>query len=327
MVRGEHPVPNGELDGGLASMFRLIDGVRLVTNDLIRAEPGSRGCEIPVTAQSIADYADRFSIYRGNLGVCAGPPALIDEYLRVMMAETPAPINAEPSVETRLGDIDAAIDYGLIGSRVESVARYVGAALGLLHERLRAVFADAPASRLRELFEVPISPATLTLMRADFEPAETLQREIGVGRWLFDRAGAALGGQVDARGLDAQLHLDPAAMATSARRLAEFFAVALPADKAIAEPLASELAAVVAEGFALERRGLDLLTREQGLLNQRLRRSPSRPLTPQDVAAFNAQRSGPAISATIAEGLGITVHSDAHTTVVRCGDHSLTLSE
>ena len=81
MVRGVDPVPNGQLDGGLAAMFRLVDGVRLVTNDLVRAMVDSQGCEMPVTAHSIAEYAERHAVYRGAFGVCAGPPALIDEYL------------------------------------------------------------------------------------------------------------------------------------------------------------------------------------------------------------------------------------------------------
>src|SRR3569833_3111165 len=39
MVRGVDPVPHGQLDGGLAALFRLLAGVRLVTNDLVRALP------------------------------------------------------------------------------------------------------------------------------------------------------------------------------------------------------------------------------------------------------------------------------------------------
>src|SRR5262245_13901322 len=81
MVRGVDPVPNGQLDGGLAAVFRLIDGVRLVTNDVLRDKPGVHGCDVPVNAQFIADWADRYSVYKGTWGVCAGPPGLIDEYL------------------------------------------------------------------------------------------------------------------------------------------------------------------------------------------------------------------------------------------------------
>jgi len=45
MVRGEDPVHNGRLDAGLAAMFRLIDGVRLVTTEMMRATAGEQRCE------------------------------------------------------------------------------------------------------------------------------------------------------------------------------------------------------------------------------------------------------------------------------------------
>jgi hypothetical protein len=110
MVRGWDPVPNGQLDGGLAAMFRLIDGVRLVTNDVLRATAGQHGCETPLNAFGINEWAENHLIYRGTWGVCAGPPGLIDEYFRVTLGETSAPIQVEPNVATRLGDLEAAID-------------------------------------------------------------------------------------------------------------------------------------------------------------------------------------------------------------------------
>ncbi|MEO8550814.1 MAG: hypothetical protein ABI678_12600, partial [Kofleriaceae bacterium] len=193
MVRGVDPVPNGQLDGGLAAMFRLIDGVRLVTNDLVRALPDSKGCETPVTAHEIAAYAERHDAYRGEHGVCAGPPALIDEYLRVLFGEEAAPIQVEPDVGTRLGDLQAAIDYGLLGQRIESVVRYLGASQALLHERLRVAFeGHLPRTALQELVEAPIDPEHYPLLRNDLPHVETCQRELDLGRRLLARAGEAL---------------------------------------------------------------------------------------------------------------------------------------
>jgi len=322
LVRGVDPVPNGQLDGGLAAMFRLVDGVRLVTNDLLRAEPDGRGCDTPVTAQSIADYADRYSVYRGNHGVCAGPPALIDEYLRVLTGEASAPIDVEPTVATRLGDLDAAIDYGLLGQRIESVVRYFGSAQALLHDRLRAAFdGRSPQTKLQELVEAPIDSEHYPLLRDDFPLVETFQRELDVSRWLFARAAEALAGQVDPGSLDEIMALDPAAQATSQRQLAELFAPAVP------EPICSELAAVAADVFALERRCLRIVAREQGALNERLQRRPGSALTGVDLASYNRPRSGPPLYTTLADGLGVSVTSDAGATVVRCGDRSLTFTD
>jgi hypothetical protein len=328
MVRGVDPVPNGQLDSGLAAMFRLVDGVRLVTNDFVRAEIDSQGCETPVSARVIAEYAERHNVYRGSHGVCAGPPVLIDEYLRVLLGEETAPIQVEPSVAARLGDLDASIDYGLLGQRIESVTRFLGASQGLLHERLRAAFVGhLPRTVLQERVEVPIDPAHYPLLRNDLPLVETFQRELDLSRWLFARAGEALSGKVDAASLDERVKLDPAEQATSQRRLCEFFAHGLSANKVVREPILGELAAVAAAAFALERRCLRIVEREQGTLNERLSRQPSRALTSVDLATYTRPRNGPPLFETLAEGSGVSVTSDAAATVLRYGDHILTFTD
>ena len=328
LVRGVDPVPNGQLDAGLAAAFRLIDGVRLVTNDILRATAGAHGCDGPVNAQSIADHAERYGVYRGTFGVCAGPPALIDEYLRVLLGEASAPIQVEPTIAARVGDLEAAIDYGLLGERVESAVRFLGASQGLLHERLRVAFAGhSPRTELQERVEAPIDSEHYPLLREGHPLVETFKLEIDVSRWLFARAGEALPGKVDGASLDEVMRLDPAAQAASQRRLAELFAHALPADKVLSEPICSELAAVAADVFALERRCLRVVEREQGKLNERLRRRPGRALTGVDLAVYNRPRTGPPLYTTLAEGLGISVTSDAASTVVRYEDRSLTFTD
>ncbi|MCU0685458.1 MAG: hypothetical protein MUF34_24995 [Polyangiaceae bacterium] len=336
MVRGVDPVPNGQLDGGLAAMFRLVDGVRLVTNDLVRAMVGGRGCATPVTARSIMEYAERNAVFRGDHGVCAGPPALVEEYFRVLLGEEAAPIQAEPSVAVRLGDLEAAIDYGLFGQRVEAVVRFFGASQGLLHERLRVAFAGhLPRTALQERVEAPVDQARFPLLRVDLPLAETFQREIDLSRWLFARTGEALAGKADAASLDELVTLDPAEQAASQRRLGELFAHALSvghvdghADgQAVSEPMLRELAAVAAATFALERRCLRIVGREQGALNARLSRQAGRALTSADLAAFTRPRNGAPLFETLAEGAGVSAISDAGSTVLRSGDRSLTLTD
>jgi hypothetical protein len=328
LVRGVDPVPNGQLDGGLAAMFRLIDGVRLVTNEILRLTAGAHGCDRPITAQAISDHAERYGVYRGTYGVCAGPPGLIDEYLRVLLGEASAPIQVEPSAAARVGDLEAALDYGLLGQRVESVVRFLGASQGLLHERLRVTFeGHGPRTELQEQVEAPIDARHYPLLRDTHPLVETFQLELDVSRWMFARAGEALAGKVDGASLDEVMALDPAAQAVSRRRLTELFAHALPAGKAVREPICSELAAVAADVFALERRCLRVVEREQGTLNERLRRRPGRSLTGVDLAAYNRPRTGPPFHTTLAQGLGVSVTSDAVSTVIRHEDLSLTLTD
>jgi hypothetical protein len=175
--------------------------------------------------------------------------------------------------------------------------------------------------------EAPIDAEHYPLLRDDHPLVETFELELDVSRWLFARAGEALPGKVDGAQLDELMKLDPAAQAANQRRLAEFFAHALPADRAVSEPICSELAAVAADVFALERRCLRVVEREQGTLNERLQRPAGRALTGVDLAAYNRPRSGPPLYTTLAEGLGVSVTSDAASTVVRYEDRSLTFTD
>jgi hypothetical protein len=329
MVRGDDPVPNGQLDGGLAAMFRLIDGVRLVTTDMMRQRAGGHSCEAPLSAQGIADYADRYNVYRGNLGVCAGPPALIDEYLRVLLGEAPAPIQIEPDVATRLGDIGAAIDYGLLGQRLESLVRIFGSSQGLLLDRLRGAFKEQPAGNaLKALLDEPIDSERYPLLREDHALVDTFKLELEVNRWLFARGGEGLPKSSEAavKTIDELMKLDPQAQAAARRKLSEFFA-AVPGAGELGESIRGELAAAAADIFALERRCLRAVGSEQRQLNESLRRASGRPLTGADLETYTRPRNGPSLSGVLTEGLRISVHTGAAATVLAHGDRSVTVSD
>ncbi|HEX8115502.1 MAG TPA: hypothetical protein VF516_47570, partial [Kofleriaceae bacterium] len=72
---------------------------------------------------------------------------------------------------------------------------------------------------------------------------------------------------------------------------------------------------------------LRAVAREQVRINERLRRRPGRALTGADLAVFTRPRCGPPLFATLADGLGVSVTTDAASTVVRYGDHSLTFTD
>jgi hypothetical protein len=325
MVRGVGPVENGQLDSGLAAMFRLIDGVRLVTTEMMRATAGAHGCERPVTARDVADYAERHAVYYGTHGVCAGPAALIDEYLRVLLGEASAPVQVDPGWASRVGDPDAALDYGLVGQRIESLIRVFGASQGQLHERLRATLHEhTPRTRLQDLLEAPIDSEHFSLLREDHPLGETFELELDVNRWLFARAGEALPGAAQA--MNGLTRLDRGAQAQGQRRLAEFFAVACP-DLAPTGSLREELAAVAADLLTLERRCLRAVAGEQRRLDARLRRDAGRPLTGHDLAVYNKPRTGPPFEGTLAAGLDLAVRTDATSTVLSRGDLTLALTD
>jgi hypothetical protein len=330
MVRGTDPVANGKLDAGLAAMFRLIDGVRLVTTELMRATAGEHGCDRPVTAQSVADYAEKQGMYRGTFGVCAGPQALIDEYLRVLLGETSAPVQVEPDLASRVGDMNAALDYGLLGQRIEAMVRIFGASQGLLHDRLRIAFQDHGQHRkLKELLDEPIDTKRYQFFREDHPLVENFKLEIDVNRWLLARAGEGLA--TGAAGVDdtvdALLRLDPASQEVSRGRLAEFFARVLANGESSTKQRLLELAAVASDVFTLERRCLRFVRSEQRKLNERLRRPFGRTLTGEDLALFNQPRTGRPFAVTLSEGLGVSVTTDHVSTVMSYENQSLSLTD
>lgn len=326
MVRGVDPIPNGRLDAGLAAMFRLIDGVRLVTTEMMREGAGQHGCEHPLDAVAVAEFAERHAIYYGTHGVCAGPQALIDEYLRVLLGGSEAPIRVEPDLAARLGDPEAALDYGLLGQRVESLVRIFGAAQGLRFQRLRAAFEGAAqGGEIKAVLDRPVDSEHHPLLRSEHPLLETYRLEVQVGQWLFARAGAGAGGSF-ARSAEEVLQLGAVADPASRRRVAEFFAAVVPGHDALPEAQRDAIADTVADVFALEQRCLRAVTAEQGRLNDRLRRPHGRPLTGADLAVYTQPRMGVPLASAIGEGLGVSVSSTAAATVLRRGDRALTLS-
>ena len=328
MVRGVDPVPNGELDAGLAAMFRLIDGVRICTTELVRDTAGQHGCERLVTGKSIHDYAEQNQLFNDQWGVCAGPQVLMEEYLGVLIDGNDAPIHVEPSLAARLGDLEAALDYGLHGLRGEAIVRAFGALQGLLHARLRQAFAEhaTTRTRLQELLDVPIDQAHFPFLRIEHPLAEGYQMELRVGQWMLARSRRGL--PVELPGvlgsLDDLTRVDPARRAAHASRLADLLATAAPELAAQPQALRAELVAVLVEFFTLQRNCLRAVGAEQRRLNERLQRPQGRPLCDEDLNAY-ARRTSPALSRLFAEGLGVAVNTDAKATVLGQGDGSVTL--
>ena len=78
--------------------------------------------------------------------------------------------------------------------------------------------------------------------------------------------------------------------------------------------------------FMLQRNCLRAVGVEQHRLNQRLRRPQGRALCDEDLNAY-ARRASPALSRVFAEGLRVQVNTDAEATVLRQGDHSVSLGD
>ncbi len=116
-----HGVENGKLHPALSSLFRVTDGVRMTMHQMLFIPIGepTTSPDAPMSSQEILDYAERNYSFHSEFGVCAGPRAMMEEFLGVLVDGIPAR-NAEAvvldaEVEAALSDVEPAIDYGLYG--------------------------------------------------------------------------------------------------------------------------------------------------------------------------------------------------------------------
>jgi len=127
MLRTRDRVANGELHPVLSSMYRVTDGVRMVMHHMLFSEDLETALPLhaPMTGAELYAYAERNDIFISDHGVCAGPRAMIEEFLRVIMdgheiEDAASVVLAEP-VEAALQELDAVFDYVLLGLQAYSV--------------------------------------------------------------------------------------------------------------------------------------------------------------------------------------------------------------
>jgi hypothetical protein len=142
LMRSVRPVENGNLHPALSSMFRVTDGLRMTMHQMLFVPIGEPALppEAPMSSNEIFAYAERnFSFYSDH-GVCAGPKAMIEEFLSVLVDGKPvtdaeAAVLDEP-VQTALDALDAAIDYGLRGLQAYAAAFSLWPVMARTYDRL-----------------------------------------------------------------------------------------------------------------------------------------------------------------------------------------------
>ena len=127
LMRAQHRVENGHLHPVLSSMYRVTDGVRMTMHRMLftYANEPSLPPDAPMTSGEIYAYADRNTVFLSNHGVCAGPKAMIEEFLHVLVdgqaLENAEPVMLDAPVQAALEDLDPAFDYGLYGLQAYAV--------------------------------------------------------------------------------------------------------------------------------------------------------------------------------------------------------------
>lgn len=121
LMRAEHRLRNGELHPVLSSMFRVTDGLRMATHQMLFVPVGedTMAPDTVVTGRNVHEYAERNASFHANHGVCAGPQAMIDEFLALMvdgvLPEHARHARLPAQAEAAMADLDQAMHYGLLG--------------------------------------------------------------------------------------------------------------------------------------------------------------------------------------------------------------------
>ena len=128
LMRKNNRVANSKLHPALSSLFRVTDGVRMTMHQMLFL-PGVEPTRSPneaVTVDEIIDYAERNYSFHSEHGVCAGPGAMVRELIQVLLEGRGnadySSVVLDPAAQNAFDDLDAAIDYGLLGLRVHAVA-------------------------------------------------------------------------------------------------------------------------------------------------------------------------------------------------------------
>lgn len=138
LMRCDRPVE--VLHPALSSLFRVTDGLRMTMHQMLFVPIGepTRSPHAVMTGADILAYAERNHSFHSEHGVCAGPQAMIEEFVGVVVdGHVPRQVPQPPAeVVAALADVERAIDYALLGLQVHAAVFSVWPAMTRSYERL-----------------------------------------------------------------------------------------------------------------------------------------------------------------------------------------------
>lgn len=329
LMRGKKPVSNGDLDPVLSTLFRAVDGVRMVAAQMLDLPGSAVAHETPVVPRDVTDAAERLGQYRSERGVCAGPPAMIAELLATLISGATVPDAVRPSPWEQ--EIARAIDYALHGQLVHAAVSILWVRMGETYGRIRdALPASRPRGRLGKL---------RSAVERDWELLVPSHRDAGrrafsqrMYRRMFEEAQRGIRGRGSIVDLSELLDTSQVLRGGADGALREVFVAAEEAFTAETNgPLLQEIAGHVLEYLRIERATLALVTSLERDIDQLLERPhPAGPLQASQLAIYHLLRKGtasaqPYLIDTVQETLGISIDGDPGSTIVRHGGHILHL--
>jgi hypothetical protein len=273
----------------LSSLFRITDGIRMTTHEMLfLLDDGGRLPEDRTSAADLWEFAERHSLLMTDTGVCAGPRALIDEFLAIVCDGVPVAgvedLVLPAEVQALLAELPAAIDYGLYALQVWTVVRSVWLSMGRAYDTIRGILDTAGDAEVCVRLRARLDADRVFLSRAQVatEAEREVQHRVHIDG--YEQAWRALRSPVGAATLDARIEPGPAGPADAqvAARLRELLArrlVESALDGAALDGIAAALARYIREEQAI----LGAVTELEDTINRMLARPhPVRPLTARD---------------------------------------------
>lgn len=317
LMRSEAPVPNGTLDPVLSSLFRVTDGVRMMSSYLLLLLESPTTYDTPITAPELYRLTEQNNLFLSSRGVCAGPPHMVEEFLATLMEGKPMAGPPVPRAEWE-AEIPAAMDYGLLGLQLYSLQSNLwGSMCGAyeaIHAALREV-EDEPGSALGRMrahverdWEQVLSSGLHQASKRAW--AEARYREI------FEHAQRGVRGFREDALLPMRDAFTPARDAVDGEarmRLRELIRSRAGDAAGTRASVLDTVADAVSEFLAIERSALRVMEGVQRQINTVLQRpQPARKLSGEDLSLNHRLRIGtirmrPYLLDVLREELGITV--------------------
>ncbi len=326
LMRGGGTSPQPPLHPVLSSLFRISDGIRMTTHDMLfLSSERTRDPDELFTAEDLYGFAERNGLFLAERGVCAGPRAPIDELLAIafdgVRVEGADSIELAPEIKELLTQLPAAVNYGLLGLQVWGLTRALWCQMSLVYKAMRVLF-DGASGSAAERFHARLEADWQRLDHARIAGDYDRDVHMVVYRDCYEQAGHALPAQRGDASFAARIApvaetgehraLASALQAILAERFADTtFPASDPAQ------LAARLAALLVDYLRQEQAMLGAAVELQEALNTLLERPrPTRPLTARDLRVNYAMYGGylsqfPYLFDSLDQELGFRVEATA----------------
>jgi hypothetical protein len=316
----------------LSSLFRITDGIRMTTHEMLfLSSERTRAPEEPITAADLFGFAERTGVFLSDVGVCAGPKPLIDEFLNTVfdgtavqgMDRTQLPVE----ISSLLAQLPTVVDYGLLGLQVWAVTRSVWLQMSLVYKELRSLFDTAigdTAATLRNRLDADWNKLDAARIALDYD--RDVHHIVYVD--CYEQPWQALATPVGPPTLAEQIAARPETdqHRAAAAQLAVILTTRLSATTFV-DSSAADIANLLVTYCRIEQAVLTAAAQLQGAINVLLGRpQPNRPLSVRDLRIHYAMYGGsiaqfPYLFDTLEDEFGF--HIDCTADTLKISDRGL----